>query len=211
MGYTHTVVRTLGTEPADAYGRLALDTKAILAAIDELGLPIVGVGGATDTLPDVDEGGIWLNGDSATGDDCEGFAWPADLVGAMHAELADAVERGNVAWANHISSQFAGGFVLDHTKTGRRPYDLAVCSILIRAKVHYGESIEVRSDGDWEHEWQRGAMGWGPYSDYPAGPGGYHSDGGDGRWGIGAAELCARLFGEAVNPLAASALPRMAA
>jgi len=58
-------------------------------------------------------------------------------------------------------------------KTGRKPYDAIVCAVLIRAKVHYGDGIEISSDGDWENteEWGQGAL------------------------------LCRELFGEAVDPL----------
>lgn len=41
-------------------------------------------------------------------------------------------------------------------KTGPRPYDAAVCAVLIRAKVHLGDAIRVSSDGEWSW-WTDGA------------------------------------------------------
>ena len=40
-------------------------------------------------------------------------------------------------------------------KTAYKPYDAVVTAILIRAKVIYGDSVQIRSDGDWS-EWQSG-------------------------------------------------------
>jgi hypothetical protein len=50
----------------------------------------------------------------------------------------------------------------------RKPYDIAVCSALIIAKKHFGESIMISSDGDNE-EWQESkalcqkVLGYGEY------------------------------------------------
>lgn len=41
-------------------------------------------------------------------------------------------------------------------KTAHKPYDAVVTAILIRAKVHYGDSLQVDSDGNW-NDWQAGA------------------------------------------------------
>ena len=45
------------------------------------------------------------------------------------------------------------GLIFNFCKTARKPYDIAVCSALIIAKKHFGESIMISSDGDNE-EWQ---------------------------------------------------------
>ena len=49
------------------------------------------------------------------------------------------------------------GFSFCKTRETVRPYDAVVTAILIRAKVHYGNAIEVSSDGDWV-EWERGVQ-----------------------------------------------------
>jgi hypothetical protein len=38
-------------------------------------------------------------------------------------------------------------------KTARKPYDLAVCLVLLSLAQHAPKSVELGSDGDWEHEW----------------------------------------------------------
>jgi hypothetical protein len=45
------------------------------------------------------------------------------------------------------------GLIFKFCKTAQKPYDIAVCSALIIAKKHFGESIMISSDGDNE-EWQ---------------------------------------------------------
>ncbi len=45
--------------------------------------------------------------------------------------------------------------VFDCCKTGHQEYDIAVCSVLIIAKRHFGDDIHVSSDGDnADEEWQ---------------------------------------------------------
>ena len=45
------------------------------------------------------------------------------------------------------------GLIFKFCKTAQKPYDIAVCSALIIAKKHFGESIVISSDGDNE-EWE---------------------------------------------------------
>src|SRR5690606_24977559 len=81
MSYTHcwcrveTPAGTLPPEPPYAYGRLALDTLAILAAAGDAGLAIGDGIGEPGSRPRVDEGGICLNG--VRPDRADTFAWPA--------------------------------------------------------------------------------------------------------------------------------------
>ncbi|KAF2011867.1 hypothetical protein BU24DRAFT_425692 [Aaosphaeria arxii CBS 175.79] len=42
---------------------------------------------------------------------------------------------------------------MDFTKTARKPYDLVVATILIRAKVLMKAGIVVESDGTWDDDW----------------------------------------------------------
>jgi len=38
-------------------------------------------------------------------------------------------------------------------KTARKPYDLAVCLVLLSLAQHAPKSVELGSDGDWDGEW----------------------------------------------------------
>jgi len=38
-------------------------------------------------------------------------------------------------------------------KTARKPYDLAVCLVLLSLANHAPKSVELASDGDWDQEW----------------------------------------------------------
>jgi hypothetical protein len=50
-------------------------------------------------------------------------------------------------WSSDKSASF------DFCKTARKPYDLAVCLVLLSMKRHAPESVRVSSDGDWDAEW----------------------------------------------------------
>ena len=41
----------------------------------------------------------------------------------------------------------------DFCKTARKPYDLAVCLVLLSMKRHAPRSVRIGSDGDWDNEW----------------------------------------------------------
>jgi hypothetical protein len=55
-------------------------------------------------------------------------------------------------------------------KTARKPYDLAVTSILLRFCELMPEAFAIGSDGSWTEEWQFGAGYWGPGSERGASP-----------------------------------------
>lgn len=50
-------------------------------------------------------------------------------------------------WSSDKSASF------DFCKTARKPYDLAVCLVLLSMSRHAPESVKVSSDGDWDVEW----------------------------------------------------------
>lgn len=39
-------------------------------------------------------------------------------------------------------------------KTARKPYDMAVCLVLLSMKRHSPDSIRIGSDGEWDDEWK---------------------------------------------------------
>jgi hypothetical protein len=41
----------------------------------------------------------------------------------------------------------------DFCKTARKPYDLAVCLVMLSMKRHAPKSVRIASDGDWDMEW----------------------------------------------------------
>jgi hypothetical protein len=138
MGYTH--YWRIGENvpvPADAFGKLARDTKLI---IDAAGVSLLHDYDLPGTEPEISEGRIFFNG--ADDDGHETF----------------------------VISVHDTGF--HFCKTARKPYDVIVCALLIRAKVHYGDGIVIDSDGDWldDEEW------------------------------VPAAQLCEKLFGSAEKP-----------
>lgn len=45
------------------------------------------------------------------------------------------------------------GESFDFCKTARKPYDLAVCLVLLSCVRHAPNSIKVTSDGDWDSDW----------------------------------------------------------
>ena len=131
MGYTHYYERRRDVAaPADAYGRWAMDAKAIVAAAEAHGIRIAGWdGGREQAWPEFTEGYVSLNG---WGDEsCETFVW--------HAEVQD-----NPEWRPQDEPYFY--FV----KTRQRPYDAVVVALLLRLKHYYGDAVEVSSDGSWE-------------------------------------------------------------
>jgi hypothetical protein len=82
-------------------------------------------------------------------------------------------------------------FITSFCKTARKPYDIAVTSILLRARHLAPDAWVLASDGDWEHEWQHGVMYWEPGCDVGPAP----------------VDVVRRLFGQpetrARDPLAA--------
>lgn len=41
----------------------------------------------------------------------------------------------------------------DFCKTARKPYDLAVCLVMLSMKRHAPRSVRIGSDGEWDDEW----------------------------------------------------------
>lgn len=113
-GYTHYWEIKAAPTPAE-WTALMAATKKILAAAKRV--KIVVRGGLGTGVPEVKADGIWLNGDSKTGDDHETFS------------------------LEPVVSKF------EFCKTAEKPYDAVVVSILAAAKEILGDKIEVRSDG----------------------------------------------------------------
>lgn len=139
MGYTHYYSYKF-TDPRwpEVFGRTALDAKTIIEAAAVLTPPVEVVReyDRTDEPPEVTEGAIVFNG-------------PGDLG---HETFV--IEAKPADYANYCASEWA------FCKTARKPYDLVVCSVLLRLAFHGGDIVTVRSDGWWDEEWLNGA--WPP-------------------------------------------------
>jgi len=142
MGYTHYHTRNARAKgSAYMFGKLALDAKAIIAEAQKQGIAIRGYDGNGE--PEYNEAYFRFNGDASEGHDYETFAWEA------LPEQPD-WQRKHYAAEGRNPHQ-----IFDFCKTAHKPYDAVVCAVLIRAKVIYGNLVEVRSDGDWT-DWQAG-------------------------------------------------------
>lgn len=126
MGYTHYWYRD-PDEPREAYGNLRDDARKLYKVAASRGIELAGWNGWGFPVAKVEL--ISFNG--ADPQDYESFTFPPVPDGFV-VESDDGRKR-------HF----------DSTKTGYRPYDAVVCALLIRAKLHYGDSLEVSSDGDW--------------------------------------------------------------
>lgn len=54
-----------------------------------------------------------------------------------------------------VSDKKHKGFAFAFCKTAQKPYDAAVCAVLLAAKRAFGQMITISSDGEWE-EWEPG-------------------------------------------------------
>lgn len=145
MGYTHYVERPVtNSGTPEMFGRLALDAKTICG---QSGVPLAGWDGTGE--PEFTESYFRFNGKGDT-DSYETFSWQAVPEQKEH-------RRGQP-----MTSDFC--------KTEHKPYDAVICAILIRAKMIYGDLVDIYSDGDWgSGDWQNGialysrvafAQGW---------------------------------------------------
>ena len=128
MGYTHYWSYDENFN-RQRLSRALLDTAKIVKAVRERG--IVLCGGLGEGEPDISEWGILLNGDKSQELDHETFMFPMDK------ELV-------------VEAKALHGGLWDFCKTARKPYDLAVCAILLVLKHHLGNQIRIASDGKRE-------------------------------------------------------------
>lgn len=82
-------------------------------------------GGGEKYGVDFESNGFWFNGDDFVGDSHETFSLRVDQIG------------------------------FDFCKTNRKPYDKAVVMTLLSLKEHFGDGVEVTSDGDLD-DWETG-------------------------------------------------------
>lgn len=132
MGYTHYwSVQRSHPDYATAWLTIIDDTRRIIDAVRATGVVIAGPDGYRRPVLDPAEG-IAFNGDATTDLDYEALVLrPPSL---------------------------ALGYTRAFCKTGRRPYDLAVAAVLLRARLLLPDVFLIRSDGGWDGEWAHGVL-----------------------------------------------------
>jgi hypothetical protein len=137
MGYTHYFAYDPEAEPfITAWPRMLRDAQLIAAyASGELGVRLAN--GFGDGSPQLDSRRIWLNG-CAEGD----LRHESFLIEGTGYEN----QRGG-------RGLHAARWVRGFCKTARKPYDIAVTSILLRFRHLAPEAFVIASDGGWEDDW----------------------------------------------------------
>jgi len=134
MGYTHYYSFVPASpEFRSAFPQLLADTRQILDDLTAKGVPTAGPMG--DGQPMLTANVIAFNGVGPE-DDYESFA----LETGQDPSIARHAPDGQT-------------FVWTFCKTARRPYDLAVAAVLLRAKQLAPRHVALSSDGRWNDEW----------------------------------------------------------
>lgn len=133
-----------------AWLRMVADARMIASHVqDVLGVHLAG--GVGEGSPEIGERRIWLNG-------------PAEEDLRHDTFVIDPASRriyARQARRDRQRTPRARAAVLsDFCKTNRKPYDIAVTSILLRCRHLAPDAFIIASDGAWEHEWRHGARHW---------------------------------------------------
>lgn len=119
--------------------RMVLDAKTILDHIQTVEL--IDIRGATGVgTPLLTEGAIGFNGDQTADADFESFWLPY--------AAPDPIAEPDLA-AEYRTLGFAWSFC----KTAGKPYDVAVCVVLLRCHFHAPDVFAIGSDGNWDRDW----------------------------------------------------------
>ena len=121
-----------------AWPELVADARLILSAVTAAGIRLAGPAGQHAPIADVDSG-IVVNGDADYGEHAQTFLLRPPTPGSRPHLHDDPVA------------------VVDSCVTARRPYDLAITSILLHFALNLPGAFTVLSDGDWNTEWAHGA------------------------------------------------------
>lgn len=132
MGYTHYLYRK-GDFTQKQWEKISLETFAVLDHCRENGVVLAREYDSPESgNPEVTPDHIRFNGWKDGG----------------HETFLVTRERPPVPlWDPDAKESF------DFCKTARKPYDLAVCLVLISMKRHAPKSVRIETDGDWDSEW----------------------------------------------------------
>lgn len=127
-----------------AFGRMVVDAKKILDAVQARGIALGDGTGEPGTKPELNERYITFNG---VGDEaCETF----EIDSLPPTPPTDPEDR----WSAHAYEQYRNqGYVWTFCKTQARPYDLAVTAVLLRCYQLCPDAFVLSSDGDWTSDW----------------------------------------------------------
>jgi hypothetical protein len=133
MTYQHYFSYQASAEEIRAmWPRLRADTATILDAVRLRGIGLTGPLGYGD--PVIESQTIAFNG--------LGSGMGEALLLSLDTELAT------------ISPEASAPFTRGFCKTHRRPYDMAVTAVLLRAWTLAPEHVAIGSDGTWKEDWQ---------------------------------------------------------
>jgi len=191
VGYTHYWHRPASI-PAEIFQTIRLDFERLILPLADLGVPLAG--GLGEGLPVVTDDDICLNGVRLCGhpaNDAIVIPYPSDEACGIGPN-ANAIQdcdglttrikhrccNGRCSYEtfsfprslqlDHTQQPDANGLYIDYTKTGFRPYDIAVTAALLIAKRNLKDQFLVCSDG-MERQWSdgkricQGALGYGDW------------------------------------------------
>ncbi|HEX3509830.1 MAG TPA: hypothetical protein VHT27_01900 [Solirubrobacteraceae bacterium] len=181
MGYTHYFAYDPNAEEFISAWPQIIEDARLIAEHVQSELHVRLTGGLGEGEAEFSERWIWLNGPTA-GD----LGHETLLIDSTPWKSWDEqAELGHARWAHEQHVEFAErGLIAAFCKTARKPYDIAVTSILLRAARLAPRSFVIASDGDWQHEWQHGANHWEEHCPCEVSP----------------TELVARLFAQLESP-----------
>jgi hypothetical protein len=149
MGYTH----YFAYDPTarsfiSAWPGMVRDAK-LIAWYAQRVLGVSLAGGRGEGPPVLSDRRICLNGPVADDLGHEAFLIDPTPLGTGGARLV----LGNDASPGQAGERDGRGFIKSFCKTARKPYDIAVTAILLRARHLAPDSFVIASDGDWERDW----------------------------------------------------------
>lgn len=162
MGYTHYwTIKPKNPLWKTGFAQLQMDTKKVLDAVRDMGITLERLNWVFDKRsnfqgmeiserPILEEGSIHFNGGLPADENHEDFQMQVDPM-TPYRHKQD-------SYSIHKQKQYAESHEYwDFCKTARKPYDLAVCTVLIRGVAIMPECLSVGSDGRWDQEWLHGA------------------------------------------------------
>jgi hypothetical protein len=187
MGYCHYWELEQEIDQAP-FSRIVTDFQQIVLKLDDMGVRLAGPLG--EGLPEIDAASITFNGLGSCGHtkneeivipfpavDAAGIGSSVNAVDGPYFEMGTLLKHrtcdGNCSYETfrlaRISDEIdkvENGRYADSCKTGFRPYDLAVQSVLLIVKHHLGDRIRVSSGGS-DYHWKDARLLCYAYLGYP--------------------------------------------
>jgi hypothetical protein len=153
MGYTHYFAYDPNAESFVAAWPQMVTDALLIATHVQRSLGVRLAGGFGDGEPELSERRIWLNG-TRSGD----LHHETLLIDPAPPKTRHEREPqgGSDLARQDLERRTDRAFVTGFCKTARKPYDIAVTSILLRCRHLAPDAFVIASDGAWELEWQHG-------------------------------------------------------